>query len=78
MLDINVKTIDGQNRSYSVPDSVNFYFDLFNSDKHSLYINICSEKFYSDLKIDTTEFEKVLIKQLEYYNKFQEKIKQDR
>ena len=23
MLDINVKTIDGQNRSYSVPDNVN-------------------------------------------------------
>ena len=29
MLDINVKTIDGQNRSYSVPDNVIFRFLFF-------------------------------------------------
>ncbi len=58
MLDINVKTIDGQNRSYSVPDNVIYFYLIELKRFFFKFINV----FYSYNKQFSLSFN--LIKQL--------------
>jgi hypothetical protein len=46
MLEINVKTIDGQNRSYSVPDNVKYLFFSFFIKCHLKWIFVSNSLVY--------------------------------